>query len=314
MAVQDLLTSLFNDLGQVIEQQIGGNVISVTNVILPLMLGAISLYCLYIMFTIIYGNKEYFIMDFIKTGATLSIVSAFVWSTPYYIQYVVPFVLGAGDDISSAITGSPSSATALDSMINGVKTSLDAMIDKMQWGFTDDWSVSFQALYAVALIYIGSFIFIFYAAAFLLVAKFMVGLLLSVGTLFFCFAFFPATRGMFQSWIGQCLNYIMLNVFYTITIGILNKFILSKFELDNLGVESSFQIILVFFISVFIIQQISSLTSILTGGVGINGLTGAANSGFGKIVSGGQSIGGGAKNLGGGLINKFRGTGSLKGA
>lgn len=223
------------------------------------------------------ATKEFFIMDILKTAATLSLVSAFVISTPYYIQYIVPFVLGAGDDISAAITGSPPSATVLDSMMNNTNSSIIKMLDSMQFGITDDWGIGLKTLFAVGLTYVGSFVFIFYATAYLLVAKFMVGLLLSVGTLFICFSFFPVTRGMFQSWIGQCLNYIMLNIFYTVAIGMMNSFIISKFDLENLGLESSFQIIIIFFISVFIIQQIGSLSSSLTGGVGINGLTSAAN-------------------------------------
>ena len=278
MAIENIITDLFQSLTDVIDSQIGSNVTAITSVIAPAMGAAVTLYFVFVVYKIIYTNNEMFIGEVVKNVLALSAVAAFAMSTPYYLQYVVPFVQGSGDQISSALTGSPASGTALDSMIANVKTSLDSMIEKMDFSLTGNWSVSFKALYAIVLIYVGSFIFIFYAAAYLLVAKFMVGLLLSVGTIFISFAFFPVTRGYFTSWCGQCLNYIMLCIMYSITLGVLNKFITSKFDLSHLGVESSFQIIIIFFISVFVIQQIGVLVSSLTGGMGINGLTGAANS------------------------------------
>lgn len=297
MAIENIITDLFNDLSNVITNQIGSSVSAITSAVAPVMGAALLVYVIFVSYKIMYTNQEMIISEVIKNVMSLALVSAFTVSSPYYIQYVVPFVTGAGDQISAAVTGSPASATALDSMISNVKTSLDTMIDKMQFGLTDDWSVSFQALYAVVLTYIGSFVFIFYAAAYLLVAKFMVGLLLDVGPIFIWFAFYPPTRGFFTSWCGQCLNYILLSVMYTLAIGILNDFITSKFNLADLGVESSFQIIIVFFISVFVIQQISVLVSTLTGGMGINGLTGATNS----MVSGGAGM---AKKMTGGVAGK----------
>lgn len=297
MAIENIITDLFNDLSNVITNQIGSSVSAITSAVAPVMEAALLVYVIFVAYKIMYTNQEMIISEVIKNVMSLALVSAFTVSSPYYIQYVVPFVTGAGDQISAAVTGSPASATALDSMISNVKTSLDTMIDKMQFGLTDDWSVSFQALYAVVLTYIGSFVFIFYAAAYLLVAKFMVGLLLDVGPIFIWFAFYPPTRGFFTSWCGQCLNYILLSVMYTLAIGILNDFITSKFNLADLGVESSFQIIIVFFISVFVIQQISVLVSTLTGGMGINGLTGATNS----MVSGGAGM---TKKMTGGVAGK----------
>lgn len=300
MAIQDLVTNIFNDLTQVIESQIGSSVSAITTAIAPVMGAALLVYVVFIAYKIMYTNNEVFMSEVIKNVMTLALVSAFTVSTPYYIQYVVPFVTGAGDQISAAITGSPGSATVLDAMLTNVQTSIDKMMDAAQFGLTDDWSIGFKVLFGIILTYIGSFVFIFYAAAYLLVAKFMVGLLLSVGTIFICFSFYPPTRGFFTSWCGQCLNYILLNVMLTLTLGILNAFITSKFDLADVGVQSSFQIIIVFFISVFVIQQIGSLVSSLTGGMGINGLTSATNSMAGR----GLGMAKGAAGSAAGVVGK----------
>lgn len=301
MAIQDLVTNIFNDLTQVIESQIGSSVSAITTAIAPVMGAALLVYVVFIAYKIMYTNNEVFMSEVIKNVMTLALVSAFTVSTPYYIQYVVPFVTGAGDQISAAITGSPASATALDAMLNNVQISIDKMMDAMHFSIFDmDLSLLFKTAFAIGLTYIGSFVFIFYAAAYLLVAKFMVGLLLSVGTIFICFAFYPPTRGFFTSWCGQCLNYILLNVMLTLTLGVLNAFITSKFNLGDMGIESSFQIIIVFFISVFVIQQIGSLVSSLTGGMGINGLTSATNSMAGR----GLGMAKGAAGRAAGVVGK----------
>ncbi|HDP0374140.1 TPA: type IV secretion system protein [Salmonella enterica subsp. enterica serovar Concord] len=306
MAIQDLVTNIFNDLTQVIESQIGSSVSAITTAIAPVMVAALLVYVVFIAYKIMYTNNEVFMSEVIKNVMTLALVSAFTVSTPYYIEYVVPFVTGAGDQISSAITGSPASATALDAMINNVQTSINKMLDDMHFSIFDmDLAMLFRTGFAIGLTYIGSFVFIFYAAAYLLVAKFMVGLLLSVGTIFICFAFYPTTRGFFTSWCGQCLNYIFLNVMLTLTLGILNAFITSKFDLADMGVQSSFQIIIVFFISVFVVQQIGVLVSSLTGGMGINGLTGATNSLMGKGAGGIQRLAQGAKAKGSSIVSTF---------
>ncbi|ENG8827715.1 type IV secretion system protein [Salmonella enterica] len=307
MAIENILTDLFNDLTLVITNKIGPSVAAITSAISTVMGAALLVYTIFIVYKIMYSNHEVIMSEVTKNVMSLALVSAFTVSTPYYMQYVVPFVTGAGDQLSSAITGSPASATVLDSMISNVKVSLDAMIQNMHFGITDDWGAAIESLWAVILIYVGSFIFIFYAAAYLLVAKFMVGLLLSVGTIFICFAFYPTTRGYFTSWCGQCLNYILLNVLYTLAIGILNSFIVSKFNLSDLGVESSFQIIIVFFISMFVIQQISVLASSLTGGMGINGLTASVSSfasgAARRMVGAGKGIAGTGKGAAQKIMN-----------
>ncbi|EIO8946022.1 type IV secretion system protein, partial [Salmonella enterica] len=123
---------------------------------------------------------------------------------------------------------------------------------------------------------------------FLALSTFMVGLLLSVGILFICFSPFQTTRSMFTSWCGSCLNYILLNVFYTISFGFVLGMIQSLTIKDPNAVTltSVVTLLLIIAISVFLIEQIGTLCSTLTGGVGINGLTSAANGFGGKAASG----------------------------
>lgn len=90
MAIQNLITELFNDLSSVIEGQIGSTVSSITTSIAPVMGAALCVYVVYITYKIIYTNNEVFMSEIIKNVMSLALVSAFAASTPYYMQYVVP--------------------------------------------------------------------------------------------------------------------------------------------------------------------------------------------------------------------------------
>lgn len=103
--------------------------------------------------------------------------------------------------------------------------------------------------------------------------------------IYMLFFFFPTTRSMFTSWCGSCLNYILLNVFYTISFGFVVTLIEKNMVKDgNVTIMMVVTLLLVILISVFLIEQIGTLCSTLTGGVGINGLTSAANGAGGKLA------------------------------
>ena len=93
------------------------------------------------------------------------------------------------------------------------------------------------------------------------------------------FSAFPATRGMFSSWIGSCFNYIFLSVGFSISFSVIMKVI--EYFTDIQEVDSLVEVISIAFLyvtAIFLLQQVASLISALTGGVRIEGATGAVNS------------------------------------
>lgn len=67
MAIQDLVTNIFNDLTQVIESQIGSSVSAITTAIAPVMGAALLVYVVFIAYKIMYTNNEVFMSVMLPT-------------------------------------------------------------------------------------------------------------------------------------------------------------------------------------------------------------------------------------------------------
>lgn len=107
----------------------------------------------------------------------------------------------------------------------------------------------------------------------------MVGILLSIGGVFILFSAWPTTRNMFTAWVGSCFNYIFLNIAYACLFKVLIQYINQYINTNSVAISENLWsvicIAVVFLIGKFLLAQISTLISTLTGGVGINGLTSA---------------------------------------
>lgn len=284
----NIISTFITTISNVVEGSVGNNSANIASAISPVFAAAIGLYIVYVMYEILYTQNRPMIGEIFKNIAMLAVVGAFTYHANYYHQYVIPFVLNSGDQLSAAVTGTTDVATSVDNLwVTLTNTMEDFWTEATgQLGMTDFglW-IKVGLIYAIG--YAGGCILIFYTTVFICISKFMVGMVLSVGILFICFAPFKSTRGMFSSWCGACLNYILLNVFYTIAFGFVMNLIESttSFDAANVSFMAVLTLLLVVVISVFMIEQIGTLCSSLTGGVGINGLTAAANGTAGRAAA-----------------------------
>ena len=263
----------------IVESTAATNAAKVAQAISPTFFAAIALYVIYLIFEITYAQRDVLMSEVTKNIGAFALVGAFTYSAPYYSQFVIPFVMHAGADLSAAIT--------VDNLWDSLSKSLDGfLLQRMsQLSMTDvsGYLLSFT-IYIIG--YLGGMILIYYTAIFLCLSTFMVGILLSAGILFICFSLFASTRNMFTAWVGSCLNYILLNLFYTISFSFLLSFITQHINISQTpSLFDAVTILLVIAISVFLIEQVGTLCSTLTGGVGINGLTSAANGFAGKLAA-----------------------------
>ncbi|EMW0821903.1 type IV secretion system protein [Klebsiella pneumoniae] len=271
----------------IVESTAATNAAKVAQAISPTFFAAIALYVIYLIFEITYAQRDVLMSEVTKNIGAFALVGAFTYSAPYYSQFVIPFVMHAGADLSAAITGDAGTATSVDNLWDSLSKSLDGfLLQRMsQLSMTDvsGYLLSFT-IYIIG--YLGGMILIYYTAIFLCLSTFMVGILLSAGILFICFSLFASTRNMFAAWVGSCLNYILLNLFYTISFSFLLSFITKNINISQTpSLFDAVTILLVIAISVFLIEQVGTLCSTLTGGVGINGLTSAANGFAGKLAA-----------------------------
>lgn len=279
----------FSDfLDKTIAEQVIANFDTLYGYIFPMWSTLVVIYFVIEAWAIIYGHKEMLINELVQKLLIISVVTVFMGASSIYGTEVVPFVMKSGEQIAAGLTGSEG-GNSIDAIINEI-TALGGKIKDDYTNSSVGGMIAGAITFLIKLILVSVMggIFVIYAAAYLLMAKVMVGILLSLGGIFIAFAVFPATRQMFTAWVGSCLNYIFLNIGYAILFSIMLKYItdyMAEHNAEIIGnLWSTFSIAMVFGIGIFLLQQVATLMSILTGGVGINGLVGAVN-GFAKTAA-----------------------------
>lgn len=254
----------------------------------PVIMAAFLLYMLYVVYRM-YSKKDALWEEFTNKIILFSIVGAFAAVGEHYSN-VINFVLEAGDEIASSLSSNATgSVSAVDNVYNAFQEGIDSI--KQKWNDQSWWDSfsgeSVDYLIALAFLYLSQFLFAVIIAVNLLIAKIMVVLLLSVGIIFISFSVFPATRNMFFSFLGLCFNYIFLNVLYSVAAKLASDYIKGTFNVGNLAdsvVANSFESLVTVAIIVLAINQIPTLVSSLTGGVGISAFT-ISSSSFAKMGS-----------------------------
>ena len=252
----------------------------------PVIAAAFLLYMLYVVYRM-YSKKDALWEEFTNKIILFAIVGTFAAVGEHYSN-VISFVLNAGDEIASSLSSNATgSVSAVDNVYNAFQEGIDSIKEK--WNDQSWWSSfsgeSIDYLIGLLFLYIAQFLFSVIIAVNL--AKIMVVLLLSVGIIFIAFSVFPATRNMFYSFLGLCFNYIFLNVLYSVAAKLASDYIKGTFDIGNLAdsvVANSFESLVTVAIIVLAINQIPTLVSSLTGGVGISAFTISSHS-FGKMAN-----------------------------
>ncbi|WP_394213471.1 type IV secretion system protein [Enterovibrio calviensis] len=306
--------SIISDLDSLITKVITVEVADgsqlIAEVIQPLVGAAVMLFLMYSVYKSFFDAPNLMVMDVIKNVMALAVVTTFAFNMIKYNAIVVPFVMESGGEISAFLMGGASAISSIDIMNDAIWSAAWGIVDSVEFDLMDmNFGVIISAFFMFGLIVVLGMPFIVVSAAYLLVAKVMVGLLLIVGPIFISMAFFPATRDMFKSWSGQCFNYILLNILYSIAFGVLTQ------AIDTLVFSGGFTatytstaaLALVMIVCFIVALQIPVLASSISGGIGISGLAGNLNTlkgavgGMGKMTganAAGRAIGGAASKAG----------------
>lgn len=282
-AVGNKITEFIESLTEVIEKSVASNFEILYGAVLPLWTAGMMTYLLYTIYQIIYGSEEISIHPFIKNLIVLALVFATLGAGGFYLKDVVPFVMNVGDDVGAAVAGQSASSMVEQILVQTGKTLTEVWDEAFDGGVFE--IIGFVIIAAIQSIFIiaGGLILGIYALAYVVITKMMVGLLLSIGGVFIMLGTIPMFRSMFTNWIAACFNYIFLNIAFSVTFVMIMEVINSLVTMDSKAMEFTSLILIVVFyvIAVLMLQQVTVLVSSLTGGVGINGLTSAVNSGFG---------------------------------
>jgi type IV secretion system protein VirB6 len=264
-----MFSSMISQFDQNILNTINTGSTRLISLISPLMAVCFSIYVLLILWTYWQGRNDEPINDFLMRMASWALVLTCGMNIQFYSDYVVPFINGLGEQISGALTGGTNTVSGLDNL-------LSAYINAAQTIYSQ--ASGFQTIAAIAiiglLVILGS-PFMAIAAAYILLAKFALGLLLALGPLFISLALFPPTRRFFENWAGQCMNYVFLVSLFAAAGAIECAFATTM--IPNATTPSWQQIIelcLMGIAFVIISWNLPGLASQLGGGVGISSMVG----------------------------------------
>lgn len=297
------IASIYTKIVTAFETPLNSYAQSIASQVMPVFGAIFTLYIVYVVYRM-YSKKDALFEEFTNYLILFAIVGLFIGGAGKYYSSVIPFVLNSGDEIASTLSSNPTnSISAVDNVYNafqqgiyGIKTTLD---DQSLWNYFNGDNL--DLIISLLFLYLAQFIFSVLITINLLIAKVMVVMLLSVGVIFIAFAIFPATRNMFFSWVGLCFNYILLNVLYSVAAKMAGDYIVNSFGtvtdgLDIAGVSAKSLISVA--IIVLAINQIPTLVSSLTGGVGISAFTVNSNT-LSRMAGGiGKMIGKGAQAAG----------------
>lgn len=250
---------MFEDLFTFVDNIITKNIHNLTGVfttaILPFIGACVTLYLVYLAFQILYQPDNMIVMDVVKTIGSLAAVTSIGLSTSYYLDNVVPFVLHGGDEVAQTLLGHQAGgAASIQTMVDTIVSQIHWMWSHIRFEFTssDSWTTTMNILTMIFLTILGALPFIAVATAYLLIAKLAVSFLLILGPMFIMMAFFPSTRGMFQSWTGQCFNYMLMMIMFPLAFSMFIQVLDDTVFKANITFAKSLMVCIVFWAMVLL--------------------------------------------------------------
>lgn len=269
---------IFDRFDTAVNNTLASGSANIISLITPLMLTCFSIYVGLIAISYLNGKTEIPVGDTAKRMMGWMTVIAFGLNIETYSSTVVPFLQEFGNDLAQAITNNTTSADALDTLLNAYIDAIGSLFKGI-----NPWDVGLllEAISFSMLIILSATAFMAIAAAYIILAKFALGVLLALGPMFIAAALFPASRQFFEAWLGQCLNYGFLVVLFAAVGAIEVEYATSAIPKGGFSVSQyagyvGGAIMMAMMAVVFVVISLNmpSLASQLAGGIGISSMVG----------------------------------------
>lgn len=241
----------------------------------------------------------------------LMCVAVFVANVDYYLATIVPMVNALPADIAGAFSAS-SEQVQVSNIVDDMIIS-DAQIISAIWEETKTITFTgikidniFNATRATAIISVLGGIYIAISFFLLFIAKLVVNVLLALGPIFICCAFFEPVKNYFTLWVNQIVNYLLLSILFSVVFSLQHTLVKDIVEIDpdtgGLTDLVAAQLFVIYLVCIGTITIIPILASSLSGGMGMNGVVGnmanTATMFVSKPMAAAMKGGGGGSNLG----------------
>jgi type IV secretion system protein VirB6 len=306
----DVFTKVFDRIDTTVQSTILGNTSNIMSMISPVLLSGFTVYVIFVTWSYFGSTIEQTMFDLLKRIAAWGVIISFSINVGGYNSSIVPLVMGLGEGLAQAFTGASANAGALDSLVNLLFEMTKANSEAADAvtgieGVSEKLSVFFYNI--IIIIIFGIFLII--AAAYIVLAKVFLSILVVLGPLFISLALFPATRQFFSAWVNQVVNYnlyfLLINIVGAIFISYMNATFDQTTLLSDAGVIHLIFVCLFFAV---ILLKLPEMASGLAGGIAANGF-GALSS---TISSSQRMFSGGGKSGGGKSSSQSKSSNTMK--
>ena len=302
-----IATSLETAVDLLLNNYVVAKSAAVSAAIAPVALTGVTVYVLLMGYAIMRGEAHDSLQTFIWRCVKIAFVAGLAFSD--FQGLVVGLVNGVQGDLAQALSGASSLGVLIDNVEQPYIALQTALWDQ---ALPTGLSIlpSFSLVFAAVLVAIAQFFLFIVAFGMYLLAKVALALVLAVGPAFILCAMFPATQRFAESWLGQALNFALLNVLIAASISMLTQFVQDfatriTGAVDAVGILTDVaSLVMATGALAVVLLNLERLSSALAGGVAIQGI----GRDIGRALSGRIAVGA-AQSRSGGQIEGSSGSG-----
>lgn len=279
--------NVFEQTFQQIDSQLMVGLLSKVSSIIQLISPLFAtLFTIYLMI-VTYGymrdgmSPETIMNDLFKRILAAGIIISCGLNYGFYSGHIIPIIQGIPNDLSMAISGGSVTTVA---QIDALATIyVDAVIQ--MWEEASGIEGTIIALFLCTILTICTAPFFIVAAGYILLAKLFTLFLLVLAPIFIALALFPQTKNYTYLWVGQVVNFALLQVLFQITASVMMDIMnVQGFDPSTAGLTEVMSIALVSLLFTIVALKIPELASALGGGM-------SAGGGVASLVSMGSNVG-----------------------
>ena len=234
---------------------------------------SVSFRGLLVLFLILYGLAIWRgliktpVQDIAWTGFKFAILYGLISSWPIFSVFIVNFVTNTPDALAGVVagggvTGQTASAATGEVYIAAIAAADQAM---SQSGF-------FLPYILGGIIMLTSTLMVIYALFLIALSKIALAVLVGLGPLFILMMMFKATEKIFQAWLQQVINYMLIVVLTVGALGLMASISLSAVNLipaSGITLGDIVPSAVVFLIVFLLLTQVQSIAAALGGGIAL---------------------------------------------
>jgi len=256
------------------------------------------------------------LQEIIKNFFRFLFIFVFATNWEIFSTTIYPILTNAPSQIGNVIMGAGNGGGDINTALGGIFDRIIIVANQMI--FKSDLSAFGTKILGFLLGGVG-FVVVIYAVFLIVLAKIALAILLGLAPLFLSFMMFATTRGLFEGWLRQLMNFALIPILtYSVLI-----FVVALVEplAGGLYVASTkagaqttdmYQFILSAAVSIILLKQVMGIAAGISGGMQLStmgAVAGAAKKGLSGAksgISGGVKLGGALKGLipGGNSISK----------